>query len=99
MVQLVVKPELRYWTGGNYILDYADQDNGFSSQANLIMVPNSRTGLPTVFNLDIGSHTMGYSYNQFSVSVVIKRRDWLLWPPVTVSGPNMNTVSPVLPDV
>jgi len=77
LVQLVVKPELRYWTGGNYILDYADQDNGFGSQANLIMVSNSRTGLPTVFNLDIGSHTMGYSYNQFSVSVVIKQTDWL----------------------
>ena len=70
LVQFVVEPEVSYWTGGNYVLDYADPDNGFSSQASLIMVSSSRTGLPTVFNLDVESHTMGYSYNQFSVSVV-----------------------------
>jgi hypothetical protein len=68
LVQFVVDPEVGHWTGGNYVLDYADPDNGFSSQANLIMVSSPRTGLPTVFNLDIGSHTMGYTYNQFSVS-------------------------------
>lgn len=71
LVQLVVKEEVHYWTSGNYLLDYTDPDKGFSSQANLIMVSSSLTGLPTVFHLDIGSHTMDYSYNQFSVSVVM----------------------------
>jgi hypothetical protein len=70
LVQFVVEPEARYWAGGNYILDFTDPDNGFSSQANLIVVSSPQTGLPAVFNLDIGSHTMGYSYKQFSVSVV-----------------------------
>lgn len=70
MVPFVPEPEVRHWATGNYILDYTDPNHRFGSLAHLFMVANPQTGLPTVFYLDIDSHAMDFSYNQFSVSTV-----------------------------
>jgi hypothetical protein len=70
VVRFIPEPKMHHWATGNYILNYRDPDHGFGSLAHLIMVANPRTGLPTLFYLDFGSHTMDFSYNQFSVSTI-----------------------------
>jgi hypothetical protein len=71
VLRFIPEPEVRHWATGNYMLDYRDVDHGFGSQTHLIMVANPQTGLPAVFYLDVGSHAMDFSYNEFSVSVMI----------------------------
>jgi hypothetical protein len=70
MVLFIQEPKVHNWATGNYTLDYRDQDHGFGSLAYLIAVANPRTGLPTLFYLDFGSHAMDLRYNQFSVSII-----------------------------